>query len=90
MSAPPAILVHSREDDIHAAAMIWGLERLGRRCVFWPSGKFPAEQALSLAVGSTGDRAATPAIEADRRMLPAAKTVWNRRPTWTPAAPQSC
>jgi len=29
-----AVLIHSREDDIHAAAVLWALDRLGQEYVF--------------------------------------------------------
>jgi len=76
----PAILIHSFDADVHAAAVSWALESVGESVLFWQSGKFPAEQRLSLTFGHFGDCPPYLRIEADRQELAARKVVWNRRP----------
>jgi len=75
----PAILIHSLDGDIHAAAVLWAFEALGQECIFWPSGKFPAEQRLSLSFAEA-QAGSSPRIEMEAQAFPAVQAVWNRRP----------
>lgn len=75
----PALLIHSFDGDVHAAAVLWALNGLGQDCVFWPSGKFPAEQKLSLSY-EDAQAGPSPRIEMEAQAFPTVQAVWNRRP----------
>ncbi|MGA9583466.1 MAG: hypothetical protein WBR13_16010 [Allosphingosinicella sp.] len=72
------ILIHSRAEDLHAAAVCWGLSVLGAKHLFWPANEFPRHQALS-AFLSCDDDSHSIAMNGERYDLSAVRTVWNRR-----------
>lgn len=73
-----AVLIHSDGSDLHADAVGWGLDRIGHPAIFWPAGRFPAEQTLSarLAAGEETFRLGLAGGTID---LAGVATVWNRR-----------
>lgn len=73
-----SILVHSARRDLHAAAVCWGLARLGEPYLFWPAGEFPRSQALSASFSAREDRHLI-TIDGSRHDLSGIRTVWNRR-----------
>lgn len=72
------VLVRSHARDLHADAVLWGIEALGRKAVFWCAGEFPANEALTIALSPVSTRHV---IESRGRPadLAGVTTVWNRR-----------
>lgn len=73
-----AILIHSSVEDVHAAAVCWGLSALGAESLFWPAGEFPIHQSLSAYLYCDGDRHSI-TINGTQYDLRNMRTVWNRR-----------
>jgi MvdD pre-ATP grasp domain len=72
------ILVHSYSQDLHAAAVCWGLGALDAEYLFWPAGTFPVAQTLTTHLALDRDRHSI-AMNGKRYDLSTVKTVWNRR-----------
>ncbi len=72
------VLIYSTTGDLHADAVLWGLEKLGAECHLWPAGEFPAAQRLSIYSAHDCQRCS---IEHDGRSLELDKVsvFWNRR-----------
>lgn len=73
------ILICSRQGDVHAEAVAWGLEALGRPATVWRSGDFPAEQSLSIQFDNTGPARHRIVGGGESLDLASVRTVWNRR-----------
>lgn len=78
MAPAMAVLIHSTTDDLHADAVRWGLERIGQPFIFWPSGRFPLEQALSARLDPGGETFSLD-LAGETVDLAGVATVWNRR-----------
>ena len=73
-----AVLIHSDGSDLHADAVRWGLDRIGHPTIFWPAGRFPADQALSARLGPGGETFSL-GLAGETIDLAGVATVWNRR-----------
>jgi len=72
------VLIHSHGDDLHADAVCWGLAQNGHPFLFWPAGRFPAEQALSARLDGQGETFLL-GLAGETVDLTRVATVWNRR-----------
>lgn len=72
------ILVYSRAEDAHAAAVCSGLAELGAEYLFWPANQFPLHQALGVYLSCDDDRHFL-MMDGKRFDLREMRTVWNRR-----------
>ena len=72
------VLVHSTRSDLHADAVLWGLERLGVECELWPAGEFPDSQEISIHSSCDGQHC-TMEYSGHSLQLADAKVFWNRR-----------
>lgn len=72
------IIVSSYERDVHADAVLWGLERMGHSGLLWQPHLFPARQALS--IGFEPGEPVRHWIDGEGAIeLGETATVWNRR-----------
>ena len=74
------ILICSHAGDAHTEAVISGLGALGESAVLWQPGDFPAEQAVSIAIGTKGADSHSVDVNGASFTLDRVKTVWRRRP----------
>lgn len=74
-----AVLIRSHGGDIHAAAVLWALGRLGVTARLWASSDFPAECLLSLRLGADGVPAPKSRAGSASETFADIRTVWNRR-----------
>jgi hypothetical protein len=74
------VLVCSDLNDVHADAVLWGLEALGRTAVLWRLSDFPATQALTIHASPAAEERCCIQIENASVDLETVGAVWNRRP----------
>lgn len=79
LSAYWETLIRSFPDDVHADAVLWAFNLLGRRAFLWRSDVFPVHQRWSAEMASDGTCRHRVTIEDEPHDLPTVRTVWNRR-----------